>query len=377
MKDLITLSPVDQKLDRNLMTQPGAFLWWYADMLDGQGNGAVFIWSFGLPFLPGIAHDARQGKPQQPGQRPSLNISIYKNHKIDFYALQEFDPDEVSWEDDGTQQRWRFGQHEIIRRMNAQSIDLMIRLSGKVPGTKNRLKGQFTLSGLRRKDLPTHGKPLDHNHDWTPLMSPCTATLNATCGGVDYQITGRGYHDRNSGQAPLHDLGFSHWIWGRVPLHQKELIYYVLWPNNTRRQPVTLGLVIDHDGTTHRIENLTAKIKQPKLSLAGGLLWHQHIELYQGQDKWIDVEVERVMDEGPFYLRYFTQVSFEGERAMGIGEFCRPNMVDRQIFKPLVNMRIGQPQSEKDSMWIPLFTGPKRGRVRRLLTHNLLGKSRS
>ena len=373
MTQLISMAPVGQPLDDSLLDQPGAFLWWYADMLDAQGNGVVLIWSYGLPFLPGLAQRARLNIAQRPSERPSLNVCIYKEHELDFYMLQEYDPEDVHWEKVQGIETWRFGQTTFTRQMRDGQLSLEAIFNAPIAGSAGkRLEGTFHLSGVMRADGAL-AQDIDPHHDWTPLMAPCNATLDVRCDGVQYGFAGRGYHDRNSGTAPLHELGFSHWVWGRVPLADQDLIYYVLWPQDgDRTQPVCLGLLIDEDGTTHHIEDLSIELGATRLSLAGGLVWHKEMTLYQRGHVWAKVQVQSMLDEGPFYLRYMTTVEHEHQRAHGFGEFCRPNKVDSNLYRPLVNMRVGRQQD--NSMWLPLFTGPKKGRLRRMFTQLLVAR---
>jgi hypothetical protein len=80
----------------------------------------------------------------------------------------------------------------------------------------------------------------------------------------------------------------------------------------------------------------------------------------------IAVAVERIVDDGPFYLRVVNRVEGPGLSGRGWGEWVRPDRIDRGALRPLVRMRVHRPGGP-NSFWLPLFSGPAGGRVRRLL----------
>ena len=59
--------------DDRLPEAPGGFCWWYVDLVDERGDGAVLIWGFALPFLePPTALPA--------AERPFVNLEIGRAH---------------------------------------------------------------------------------------------------------------------------------------------------------------------------------------------------------------------------------------------------------------------------------------------------------
>ncbi|MEC9399932.1 MAG: hypothetical protein VX475_20045, partial [Myxococcota bacterium] len=104
-----------------------------------------------------------------------------------------------------------------------------------------------------------------------------------------------------------------------------------------------------------------------------GMSWHENIEVLVHGKPWLSVTPQCTLDNGPFYMRFFLDASTpDGQRARGIGEACTPSRVDLARHRPLVKMRVQQTSDEDNSMWLPLFTGPRRGRVERLLKYQLL-----
>lgn len=379
--EMIVVSSPSRLLDRGLLQSPGGFAWWYADMVNERGDGMVMIWSFGLPFLPGLASAARQGKPTLPVQRPSLNICVYKAGKLEAYLLQEYEPDQAQWisEDEHGKTSWRFGDSTFERHRQAHAITLNAELNCPMPGSSERLRGHLRIEGVpRQAHEGADQEALDPAHDWTPLMGPAQGQLELWLGQEAMSVEGRAYHDRNGGQSPLHELGFSHWIWGRVPFEDQERIYYVLWPQGGG-QPLCLGMSIDASGQTTLLRELELRLSQPARSLAGGLSYHQRVELFDQGKLWLDAKLVHLVDEGPFYLRSMIQAMAPGVTgspyAIGIAEHCRPDQIDLAIHRPLVKMRVHHanttPRQADNSLWVPLFTGPRQGRLGRLVRHML------
>ncbi|MEM1348809.1 MAG: hypothetical protein AAGI01_09655 [Myxococcota bacterium] len=365
---LISISPPERHLDRALLSTPGGFAWWYADMVNEAGDGVVMIWSFGLPFLPGLASAARAGQPLRPDARPSLNLAIYERGELAAYTLREFAPEEVEWARDGMS--WRFGPNVIRAERTAGVHKLHAELDVDVPGSGERLLGTLDIDGVARR---THdeGAGVDLQHDWTPMMGPATGRLELKMGQRErFAFTGRAYHDRNGGTKPLHELGFSHWIWGRLAFPDREMLYYVLWPEDAAREIVSLGMTIDADGHTEVIERLGVKLAQPRVAWAG-MRYHQSIALTRDGVPWLDVHPRCIVDNGPFYLRFIVDAYHEGYRATGTAERCVPSRVDRAPIRPFVRMRVQQPRHGDNSMWLPLFTGPRAGRLGRLLGYTV------
>lgn len=361
---LICLSPPDHRLDRALLDAHGGFVWWYSDLVDAHGNGLVLIWSYGLPFLPGYAQSAREGRAPAPRERPSINLSVYKDGELDFYLLQELAPEQASWSTE--HDAWHFGDCRMRRRVEAGRVYLDVELDCPVDGSDDRLTGRIELDGVCRQACgeETHPGELPH-HDWTPRVGPAHGIAELTHGDHHWRIDGRAYHDRNGGSVPQHELGMDHWIWGRVPLEGRELIYYLLW-EDADGEPVCFGLTIDDDGCTELVEDLRVELSSPRKNM-GGLRWWPKLTLFAGDRPWIGVRHRDVVDSGPFYMRYLLEATTpSGESARGVGELCQPDRVDLHRHRPLVRMRVHHTAGD-NSMWLPLFTGPRQGRVRRLL----------
>jgi hypothetical protein len=206
--------------------------------------------------------------------------------------------------------------------------------------------------GLNESTNPTH--------DWSPLVGPANASVTARCGDYTFEFSGRGYHDRNGGTVPMHAQGIREWVWGRVPFEGFERIYYVVWPRDG--EPQIQGLDILKDGTTRHAQPLRVEVDKLRKS---------SIRLYMGDILWLTVKARHVVDDGPFYWRFLIQSQAEGQNALGVGELLFPDKIDTDLMRPLVRMRVHR-AGLKNSKWLPLFSGPKAGRLGRLL-HSWMG----
>lgn len=367
---IIALSPPDHRLDRRLLDANGGFVWWYLDLVDEAGNGLVLIWSYGLPFLPGYAQAAREGRAPEPRRRPSINLSVYDRGELDFYLLQELAPDEAIWSRD--EDSWSFGDCRMQRRVEDGRVKLEIDIDCPVDGSEERISGRIELDGVARKPCGAEVEPgeLPH-HDWTPRVGPARGVAELRHGAESWHIEGRAYHDRNGGSVPQHELGIHHWIWGRVPLEDRELIYYLFW-ETPDAAPTCFAMSIDADGRTELYDKIGVELSEPRKNM-GGLRWWPTLELTRAGQPWLSVEHRDVVDSGPFYMRYILEATTpDGQQVRGVGELCEPDRVDMHRHRPLVRMRVHDLDGP-NSMWLPLFTGPKRGRVSRLLKSFLPG----
>jgi hypothetical protein len=367
---MISLGPSSTTFDADLLDSPGGFVWWYADMLDEEGNGCVLIWSFGLPFLPGYLSAARDGSAPRAGNRPSLNICIYRQGNLDFYLLQEYPGDEVGWQGTG---EWRFGDTVIQSATAGARHQLTAEIDCQIPGTDDRLTGNVSMDGpgVKRGDevIGTDEQP-DHAHEWRLLTANADATANLACEQTSYQMQGRGYHDCNGGRRPFHDLGIGYWIWGRVEAGGTERIFYALWPDQGERhqspkqffdnEPHVFGLTVDASGAIETVDELSIRSSHSRTSL-GGMPWWREMTLNRGDDPWMTVTFGEAVDSGPFYMRFILDA---GEHS-GMGECIAPHRIDLARYRPLVNMRVDR-IGRRNSMWLPLFSGPQQGRVQRL-----------
>jgi carotenoid 1,2-hydratase len=358
---MIHIGSAGREMDERFLRVPGGFAWWYVDLVSPEGDGLVLIWSYGLPFLPGYADAARRGEPEVPVARPSVNLVVYRQGKPVFYLLQEHEPDPAM----------RIGASRFASRVEGGRRVVEVRLDCGLPGTSERLTGTVRVDGVARRADGHAPDPPDEPHVWTPLTGPATGEAVLRVGERPRaRLAGRAYHDRNGGAVPLHELGLDHWMWGRLPFAERERIYYLLWPRDAREPLRCMGVEIDAQGRERRLQALRVERQAERRTLAG-LRWAERLRLFDGDRLWLEVRHRRVVDSGPFYLRFLSEATAaDGEPALGWGELCYPDRVDLAVHRPFVRMKVHRERGG-NSMWLPLFTGPREGRVRRLLRHAL------
>lgn len=364
----LQLAPWGAGLSKRLLSVPGAFLWWYVDLVNHRGDGMVVIWSFGLPFLPGYTHGIRRGRPTVPAEVPSLNVASYRGGRADFYLLQRYEPEGVKWQCTPRGDRWRFGastlRSEVCEHRRMVDIELALDVPAMERPVEVRLcaEGPGVCDGISchepsvRLDEPTPG------HEWVPLLCACRGRAELALGDDIQHFDGRVYHDRNGGRTPFHRLGIDHWSWGRVALGERELIYYGLDEGGELHRPMWL---VGADGIAESVDDAEWIPRSPQKN-AGGLRWWRTVEIRRNGHTWVRIDHRDVVDSGPFYLRSLPVVTAQGRRYRGTAEFCEPARVDRMLSRPLVKMRVDR-RDGANSMWLPLFCGPRRGRVGRLV----------
>ena len=358
---MITLSS-DRELD-GVLDAPGAFTWWYVDTVDAQGNGLVCIWSWGLPFLPGYAAATREGRGPTPRARPSINVATYEDGRCTFYLLHELHPHEAEHTGAGTpEQGWTFGRTRITSTLRDGRRTLHAQLDLPVPGSPRRARGELHLEGIA-PSLPDAG-PVPHL--WTPLCMPARARADLATddGAWTFTTAGRGYHDRNQSTVPLHALGIRDWTWGRLAQPDAELVHYRVRPESAG-EPTTFVLRVDERGAVTHTEGDALHELERRTHLYGPA-WTRSMRIVDPSDGPRAVQARPPVDAGPFYLRVPLRDSASG--ATGWGEHVVPAAVDRVWQRPFVRMRVHGPGA--DSFWLPLFSGPRDGRVGRLLAQS-------
>lgn len=362
---LIRLNHPERSLDARLREAKGGFAWWYMDLLTDEGDGMVLIWSFGLPFLPGYQDAARRGAADGAGARPSLYLATYRGGKEQFYLFQEHAEADGGWDPD--RHVFRFGNSRITSLQRDGRRYVWADLDCALPGTDQRLRGEVWLDGVARRDEEVAEATDLNAHDWSPLTGPARGGAELRVGAKTIRVEGRAYHDRNGSAVHLDGHGIEHWVWGRVAAAGSELIYYVLYP--TQGTPTVLAMEVLEDGRTRHLRDVSVELHGARLARYGMPYW-SHVRLLRSGRPWLIVRHRRLVDDGPFYLRFFTEAELGyragGRPQPGSGELLRPGRVDLPVWRPLVRMKVHQ-TSLGNSPFVPLFSGPKAGRLARLL----------
>lgn len=358
MRTMLQLDDATRPVPHEILDNAGGFAWWYLEVEDDAGNGMVMIWSWGLPFLPGYVSAARRGQPAPPRSHPSLNVVVYRGGQETFYTLREFAPENA---DKGVG-RWRFGDSSIETHVHNGSYELVAELCCPVAGSNVPMRASVRLNGRQptTDELPPAG---GGGHLWTPLACPAFATARVAHGDERFSIAGRAYHDRNYCDAGLQDLGIETWLWGRTVRPEGDRVFYVLWPEGGGDMEVH-GWELDGDGQMVRREGLHTELPSAGKTKYGMPNW-SGMKLMADGDPWVNVKLHKRIEDGPFYLRWQTE-DVDSEGVHGTAEAIVPSRIDRGLHRPLVRMRVASEQ-RNNSIWLPLFDGPRGDRIKRLL----------
>ena len=237
---------------------------------------------------------------------------------------------------------------------------LFIQLNMKIPKSNEIIQGTIDVRGVIRKNGT---RETDTLHEWVPILMPAIASVNLKTGSINYNFDGRAYHDHNSSLVPLHDLNIKRWWWGRVAFDNHELIWYSLLPKNDEA-PIHMSISINENGETTILENKQSELIGMKTSRYG-LTWPSQFILTAPWEENIKIDVCSKIDDGPFYHRYIVKSQTKKGQGFGYAEQVVPDLVDKDWMKPLIKMRVASPN--RNSFWLPLFSGPKKGRWGRLI----------
>ncbi len=345
-------------VDEAVLDAPGGFAWWYVDTIDEHGDGAVIIWSWGLPFLPGYLSGVRAGRGDAARDRPSLNVALYRGGRRHFYLLQTYAPGEAELLGDG---RFRFGRTRIE---TSSSGTVQIDLDCDLFRTSEKLTGRFVVEGPRARLAPGLSPSDDRNHRWTPVLGPARARAVLEVGSETVRIDGPAYHDRNEGTQPFDQLGIDHWSWGRLVTATETSIWYV--NHALDGPPMAWGVRLDESGIVHLAAELEPRFERPRSGPFGLRTWDRIRLLDASGSEWIAADTGPRVDDGPFYARTLSSVRSSGREGPGLGEWIVPHRIDLSVHRPLVRMAVHN-ASGPNSIWLPLFSGPKAGRLARLL----------
>jgi hypothetical protein len=358
---LIAIAQPDPSFALSLLERRGGFAWWYIDMVDAAGNGLVLIWSYGLPFLPGYRSSALAGHAPRPDELPSLNVVVYREGKAAFYQLQRYRPEDASYDPLG--RRWTMESSTMSMSVIDGVLDVRVVLDASIPASDERLRGVVSVHGSMRQANPSDIAAGAAAHVWTPLAPLAHGSYDLHVGSEQMRGSGTAYVDANVGDAPFCRFGIADWTWARASTPAETRIVYLV--NGKRPEDaVYIGAIATPDGA---MRTVGLRVRQACARRAlYGLRYLDELVLDADDGEFARLRVVRVVDDGPFYLRMLVELSFGGTTAVGWAEFVSPDRIDLARHRALVRMRVDD-HTRSASFWLPLFSGSRSGRVRRLL----------
>ncbi len=349
----VTTEP-DQELWHD-MQAPGAYEWWYFDAED-KANGLYFvlIWFSGFPFSPYYTRHFEKWKRHQttdaplPSNYSGFSFQLYENgHEIvNFIREGRNGLFESSRSEVGVRFEKNQFSHNTLRDEYTLDIDFSF------PARKKSVKASLLFKVCRRvtyekKDGNNAGKvPL---HQWL-LRVPkadvegAITVLEQSSGSVrTIPVRAVGYHDHNLGALPMQEY-ISRWYWGRAFSDRVDLIYYVIFFKNNDYKP--LALLVLHDNATKTV-TVYDKISFHERNFSRGLFSPLHSRDLDMQNGEVGLKIhhDKVLDAGPFYLRFASSISLQiaGEEVEGVGgisEFLNPDRLQSRFLRFFTRSRI-------------------------------------
>lgn len=333
----ITTDPAHEVWHR--LDDPGSYEWWYFDAEDQrQGLSLVFIWFDGFPFSPFYMRHydqwraSRRKDPPTPGQYVGFSFQLYQHGREVVNFIREGGEAEFVFTSAGMEARFENNRFEY----DASDDCFRLAVDFTFPARAKRVQGTFTLRPRYRYDYRRrHDGPraLEHRHQWFLSVPKGEVEGELFIEGHPpgsrsrFSFSGRGYHDHNLGTVPMHEY-YDKWYWGRVFSERFDLVYYVVYFRNRGGSP--MAVVLLHDNETGR-QRIFEQLSFREERLSKGLFAPLHGRvLHLAADGFnITVAHRRVLDAGPFYLRFASGFSLEldGEAidgAEGISEFLNP-----------------------------------------------------
>lgn len=312
---------------------PGAFDWWYADARDAEGNGLVFICASRLPFFP--------------SDEPALNLALYRRGKPALWLLEQHPRAALQTRLVSSGFELGLGSSELRLLQSGGSVRLEARLDLAVPGDRRRLTGRISAQGASLLvDAPEQVGP----HRWVPVAPVAQVEAHLNLGREPFfALEAPGYLDRNLGDAPLSQLGLRRWHWGRARQGDTARVWYSLE-----------GAVGGSE--SHLLEVQGRRVQISRQGAGKGVHEADPLPGARGFPSGCLVDEGAPVERGPFYSRSFGSVG----GMPSISERCEVARIGRPLYAPLVRMKLHRPAA-RNSLWAPLFCGPREGRLARLL----------
>ncbi|TCD48849.1 carotenoid 1,2-hydratase [Chlorobium sp. N1] len=363
----ITTEPAEERWHD--LQDPGAYEWWYFDIEDPQsGVSIVVIWFAGFPFSPSYQEHyerwQRNGAGGSDGAPAPLDYAGFS------FQLYEQGRETINFIREGRRglfessrtavgaafEKSRF-TYDALRDEYRLSIDF------DFPARQKSVQAELLFSACRTVDY----RRRDGNnegavpcHQWLlrvprAEVSGRVEVSDARPGVASRRIEVRadGYHDHNLGTMPMQEY-ISRWYWGRAFSERVDVIYYVIFFRNPAFKPLTLLMLGDNlrggtvvrDGAGFSESRFTRGFFAPPHG--------RELRITDG-DVAITIDQQRVLDAGPFYLRFSSSISLEldGERIDGLGgisEFLSPVRLESRFMRFFTRSRVWR-DGEESAMY--------------------------
>ena len=345
---------LDQEVWHDLH-EAGAYEWWYFDVEDkASGLSLVLIWFSGFPFSPYYTNHYERWK-----HRITTEAPLPSNYSAFSFQLYENGREVVNFIKEGSNGLFESSRSAIGVRFekNSFTYDVLkdaysLDIDFSFPVRQKAVKASLLFTSCRRivyekKDENNAGRvPL---HQW--LLSVPKADVEGVIEIIEQSsgavrtipVNATGYHDHNFGALPMQEY-LARWYWGRAFSERFDLVYYVTFFKNNAYKP--LALLVLHDNRSGKVTVLD-KVHFRESNFRRGFFSPVHsinLEL-QYEDIGLKIHHNKVLDAGPFYLRFASDISLhiEGKELdgiKGISEFLNPERLQSRFMRFFTRSRI-------------------------------------
>lgn len=348
---------ISTEIDRDIwhnLQEPGSYEWWYFDAEDQEQDlSFVCIWFAGFAFSPYYMDHYLDWKkngsaPPEVLDYAAFSFQLYENGHETVNFIKE--GRSSLFESSGSNIEARFESNRFYYDPERQSYILDIAFD--FPARRQKVTARLTFTAkhrysYRKNDENNHGN-VSH-HEW--LLALPRADVSGSLVLEDtlkkktrtIPVRAKGYHDHNLGLMPVHEY-ISTWYWGRAFSDMYDLVYYVISFKNSGYKPLALCMLHDnaakelivHEGlsveTSGIRRGLFVPVHSPELS-------------FFLDDFRIDIEQRRVLDSGPFYLRYVSNIVLNNDgkrrvKLVGISEFLSPGRLKLPLLRFFIRCRV-------------------------------------
>ncbi|MGM0506959.1 MAG: hypothetical protein ACQER4_07210 [Bacteroidota bacterium] len=325
----------------------GSYEWWYFDGWDEETqSGFVLIFYEGNPFSSRYEKAIRRRESVHASAFPAVSLSVYHRGEPVYYAFDEVNPEEVSIHaPEGIRMagcRWSFSEEEG-QWVNHLELNHRMPNGDRLAGSIHMRSSPMTvrLEG-DHGSVSTDSIPAG-NHRWNPVQPDARIHGKLSITGfrpVEFELSGRGYHDHNVGCEPMAN-SFDRWHWGRFHLPEQTLIYYLMrekgrWER--RAWLLSSDRVVELSSGSWILDDVSTNWF--------GLASPRRLRYDDGTYSF-QIDQSRQLDDGPFYQRYASRLLYRNGgvilQSEGISETILPGRIGWRWVRPLVDMRIRYP----------------------------------
>lgn len=350
----------------------GAYEWWYFDAVSDDGRETlVVIFLDGFIFSPrynravkeyvdGSRRRAHDGNAPKPGDFPAVAVSLYRDGRLVWRAINEHEPNDFAAQTNRPACRIGSNSFELDTTAGANiyrlQLDCSLRGKRKLQASLAWVveEGDFT-----SRDEAGERGDVTSAHEWNLVAPRCrvTGTINvieANGARDEREWAGTGYHDHNLDTRWM-PATIAEWQWGRAHFADATAIFYRY--REQANASITTRLYVVRGGELKMYEPQFAASRWRRHFF--GLRYPRAIEISVDVDEegappslrseqprlWI--EQRSIVDSSFFYLRFTGEAGLDlGDgvmrRAVAVTEQLAPRALQWRGLWWLTGLRIGR-----------------------------------